>query len=177
MIERAHTADLDPAALAEIRTLLNGAFDGQFAEEDWEHALGGTHLLLREDDALIGHASVVQRRLVHLGVGIRTGYVEAVAVRADRRRQGNGDALMAAAEEVVRRAYDLGALSAAANARRLYERRGWLAWIGETGVLAPEGPRRTPEDDGGILVLETPTSPELVLRGALFCDWRPGDVW
>ena len=174
---RAHTADFDSDALAEIRALLDAAFDGEFADEDWEHALGGVHLLVREGGALVGHASVVQRRLVHRGVGIRTGYVEAVAVRADRRGQGNGDTLMAAAEEVVRRAYDLGALSAAAGARRLYERRGWLPWVGETGVLAPVGPRRTPEEDGGILVLETPTSPQLDLRDTLFCDWRPGDVW
>lgn len=132
MISRAHTSELDSATLIEIRALLDAAYEGDFADEDWEHALGGVHVLLREGGELVGHASVVQRRLTHRGVGIRTGYVEAVAVCADRRRRGHGGALMAAAEEIVRRAYDLGALSAADDARRLYERRGWTPWLGET---------------------------------------------
>lgn len=174
---RLHTADLGERDRAEIRELLDGAFAGDFSDDDWEHALGGTHVLLREDDALVGHAAVVQRRLVHRGVGIRTGYVEAVAVRADRRRRGHGSALLAEVGEVVARAYDLGALSAAPDARRLYERAGWQPWTGETWVLGPDGPRRTPDDDGGILVLETTTSPTLDRAGPLACDWRPGDVW
>ena len=177
MIARAHTSELDVATLAEIRDFLDAAYDGDFADEDWEHALGGVHLQLREDGELLGHACVVQRRLVHRGTGIRTGYVEAVAVRGDRRRLGHGDALMAATEGIVSAAYDLGALSAAEEARRLYTRRGWVPWGGETWVLAPDGLRRTQDDDGGILVLETPTSPELDFGSGLACDWRPGDVW
>ena len=176
MITRAHTADLDRATLAEIRTLLDAAFD-DFSDDDWEHALGGVHVLRREAGALVGHASVVQRRLTFRGVGVRTGYVEAVAVRADLRGRGYGNALLEAVEEVVLRAYDLGALSTGDRARSLYERRRWLAWEGETWVLAPDGLRRTPEEDGGVLVLPTPTSPELDLSAPLACDWRPGDVW
>ncbi|HET9437338.1 MAG TPA: hypothetical protein VFO64_03980, partial [Gaiellaceae bacterium] len=61
MIVRAHTSDLGRAELAEIRELLDAAFAGDFADEDWEHALGGVHLLLSEGDRLVGHASVVQR--------------------------------------------------------------------------------------------------------------------
>lgn len=177
VITRAHTWELGTAACAEIRALLDAAYDGDVVEDDWEHALGGVHILLREADDLVGHASVVQRRLTHRGVGIRTGYVEAVAVRADRRRRGHGSELMAAVEDVVGGAYDLGALSAADDARRLYERKGWVPWSGETWVLGPDGPRRTPDDDGGILVLRTPTSPALDLSGSIACDWRPGDVW
>jgi aminoglycoside 2'-N-acetyltransferase I len=177
VIVRAHTSGLGRAELAEIRELLDSAFDAEFADEDWEHALGGVHLLLSEGDRLVGHASVVQRRAVHRGVGIRAGYVEAVAVRADRRGRGHGNALLEEVEDVVGRAYDLGALSATDRARRLYERRGWVPWEGETWVLGPDGPERTPEDDDGVLVLLTPTSPELDLAGPLACDWRPGDVW
>jgi aminoglycoside 2'-N-acetyltransferase I len=172
-----HTSDLSSFRSAKIRAMLEDAFDGDFADEDWEHALGGVHVLLQEDDELIGHAAVVQRRLVHAGLGIRTGYIEAVAVRADRRERGLGGELMAVAEDLVRGAYDLGALSSGGRARRLYERRGWLPWKGETWVLAPDGPRRTREDDGGVLVLLMPTSPVLDLEDAIACDWRPGDVW
>jgi aminoglycoside 2'-N-acetyltransferase I len=50
---------------------------------------------------LIGHASVVQRRLLHGGRPFRTGYIEGVAVRPDRRRRGHGDAMMAVLERVA----------------------------------------------------------------------------
>jgi aminoglycoside 2'-N-acetyltransferase I len=176
VIARAHTADLGRATLAEIRALLDAAFD-DFSDDDWEHSLGGAHVLQREAGVLVGHASVVQRRLTHRGVGIRTGYVEAVAVREDLRGRGYGNALLEAVEEVVLGAYDLGALSTGDRARSLYERRGWVTWEGETWVLAPDGPRRTSEEDGGVLVLPTPTSPELDFSAPLACDWRPGDVW
>jgi aminoglycoside 2'-N-acetyltransferase I len=176
-LSRAHTADLNAAERAPIRVLLDEAFEGDFADDDWEHALGGVHVLAWDDGELVGHASVVQRRLTHRGLGIRTGYVEAVAVRADRRGRGLGSALMAEVEDVVCRAYDLGALSAGGRARRLYQRRGWTPWAGETWVLSPEGPLRTEDEDGGVYVLSTPTSPELVLSQAIACDWRPGDVW
>ena len=176
-LSRAHTADLNADERARIRAFLDEAFDGDFAHDDWEHALGGVHVLAYDAGKVVGHASVVQRRLTHRGLGIRTGYVEAVAVRAERRGRGLGSALMEEVEGLVLRAYDLGALSAVERARRLYERRGWKAWAGETWVLSPDGPRRTPDEDDSVLVLETPTSPEVDLTATLACDWRPGDVW
>jgi aminoglycoside 2'-N-acetyltransferase I len=82
---------------------------------------------------------------------------------------------MAEAELVIAAAYDLGALSTGIEG--FYERSGWLRWLGPTYVLAPGGLTRTEEDDGGVLVLRTPTTPELDLAGPLACDWRSGDVW
>ena len=43
------------------------------------------------------------RRLLHDGQALRNGYVEAVAVRLDRRRRGHGDVVMEALECVIRR--------------------------------------------------------------------------
>jgi aminoglycoside 2'-N-acetyltransferase I len=86
----AHTADLDASTKAAIRRLLDAAFDG-ISDDTFENALGGVHALLLEDGELVGHGSVVQRRL-HGGRALRTGYVEGVAVRADRRRRGHGAA-------------------------------------------------------------------------------------
>lgn len=174
---RAHTADLSADELRALRSFLDEAFGGDFSDTDWEHALGGVHVLLHEEDELVGHASVVQRRLVLDGRGIRTGYVEAVAVRRDRRGRGLGGAIMTVAEEVVRRAYDLGALGAGERAARLYLRHGWLRWEGPTWTLSPDGPVRSPEEDGSVYVLPTPTSPDIDLTAAIACDWRPGDVW
>lgn len=108
----AHTADLDAATLEAARALLDEAFAGDMSDHDWEHSLGGVHALAWERDEMVGHGSVVQRRLVHGGRALRAGYVEGVGVRANRRRRGHGAALMAALERVVRGAYDLGALGA-----------------------------------------------------------------
>ncbi|ARF57869.1 GNAT family N-acetyltransferase [Streptomyces gilvosporeus] len=174
-LRTAHTADLDAATLDAARALLDDAFD-DLTEEDWEHALGGIHALLHADGALIGHAAVVQRRLVHGGRALRCGYVEGVAVRADRRGRGHGGALLGALERVIRGAYDLGALSAGDAAAGFYAGRGWQRWRGSSWTLSPTGIRRTPEEDGGLYVLPTAATP-LDLDAALTCDWREGDVW
>jgi aminoglycoside 2'-N-acetyltransferase I len=171
----AHTADLDPAILGAARALLDAVFEGEMTDDDWEHSLGGVHAIVWQGDEVVGHASVVQRRLLHGGRALRAGYVEGVGVRADRRRRGYGAALMAPLEQVIRRAYDLGALGTTDAARSLYAARGWQQWQGPTSALTPDGIARTDEDDGGVYVL--PGSAPLDLSGELTCDWRDGDVW
>jgi aminoglycoside 2'-N-acetyltransferase I len=89
-----HTADLAPATLAAARALLDRAFEGEFSDHDGEHALGGVHAIVWEDRELIGHGSVVQRRLLYGERALRVGYIEGVGVRADRRRRGVGAAVM-----------------------------------------------------------------------------------
>ena len=173
-VRTAHTADLDAATLGAARELLWAVFD-DMREEDWEHALGGIHALVWEDAELIAHGSVIQRRLLHGGRALRTGYVEAVAVRADRRRQGHGAAVMDALERVIRSAYDLGALGATDEAGTFYRARGWRLWSGATSALTPTGIVRTPDDDDCIHVL--PGIETLDLAGELTCDWRDGDIW
>ena len=170
-----HTSDLDAAALAAARALLEDVFDGDFSDHDWEHALGGIHALAHDGGALVGHAAVVQRRLLHGGRALRAGYVEGVGVRADRRRRGHAGALMGALERVIRAAYDLGALSATDAAARLYAARGWQPWRGPTAVITPAGVERTADDDGSVYVL--PVTATLDLDAEIACDWRAGDVW
>jgi aminoglycoside 2'-N-acetyltransferase I len=155
--------------------VLDGAFPRGLSDDDWEHGLGGVHALAWEGGELVGHGSVVQRRLLHGGRALRAGYVEGVGVRADRRRRGHGAALMAALERVLRGAYELGALSATDEAVAFYAARGWQRWLGPTAALTPAGVVRTEDDDGGVFVL--PLSVPLDLEGELMCDWRDGDVW
>lgn len=171
-----HTADLDARVLEAARSLLDDAFDGDFSDHDWDNALGGMHTLVWEGGELIGHASLVQRRLVHAGRPLRTGYVEAVAVRSDRRRRGHGDAMMDALEKVARKAYDLGALSASEEALEFYAARGWQLWRGPSSVMTPSGVEATKDDDGSIHVLPT-AGVTLDLDREITCDWRPGDAW
>jgi aminoglycoside 2'-N-acetyltransferase I len=173
-LRTAHTADLDTAILEAARSLLADVFD-DLTDDDWEHALGGVHALVWDEAELIGHGSVVQRRLLHGRRALRTGYVEGVAVRADFRGRGHGSALMGALEHVVRAAYDLGALGATDEAADFYAARGWEQWQGPTSALTPTGIQRTEEDDGGVYVF--PVAVTLDLTGELTCDWRDGDVW
>jgi aminoglycoside 2'-N-acetyltransferase I len=174
-VRTAHTADLDATTLAAARALLYAVFADEMTDEDWEHALGGVHALAWEDGELVGHASVVQRRLLHGGHALRAGYVEGVGVRADRRRHGHGAAVMEPLERVIRGAYDLGALGATDEAAEFYAARGWRQWQGPTSALTPSGVVRTAEEDGGVYVL--PAAVPLDLAGELTCDWRDGDVW
>ena len=169
-----HTSSLDATRLQAIRRLLDDAFL-VFDDDAWEHCLGGMHATIWEGGEVVAHASVVQRRLLHGGQALRTGYVEAVAVRADRRRRGYGRAVMERLGEVIRRAYEVGGLGAGEPAATLYRSLGWRAWGGRTWVLGPEGLARTPKDDGGVYVL--PVTATLDLAGDLACDWRGGEVW
>jgi aminoglycoside 2'-N-acetyltransferase I len=171
----AHTAQLDPTVLDAARGLLEGVFEGDLTDDDWEHSLGGVHALVWAGAALVGHAALIQRRLLHRGRALRTGYVEGVGVRSDHRRRGHGEAMMTALEEVARAAYELGALSATDEGAAFYTAQGWLAWRGPTSMLTPTGIVRTEEEDGAIFVL--PLSAPLNLHEALTCDWRDGDPW
>ena len=182
----AHTGELDADTRAAIRRLLDGAFAG-FGDDAFENALGGMHVLVTDGGKgeqggkggqggeLIGHASLVARRLLHRGRALRTGYVEGVAVRADRRRRGHGDAMMSVLERLVREGYQLGALGASPDGARLYTARGWHRWQGRSSVLSPAGIRHTPRSDGHIYVL--PVTGRLDLSGELTCDWRHGSPW
>ena len=173
-VRTAHTAELSAGDRSAARALLDEVFD-DFDDSDWEHNLGGMHALVWEGADLVGHASVIQRRLLHRDRSMRTGYVEGVGVRSDRRRCGYGAAMMTALERVVRGAYDLGALSASDEGAAFYAARGWRLWQGPTAVLTPTGIQRTEDDDDSIYVL--PLAVPLDLFGELVCDWRDGDVW
>ena len=174
-VRTVHTAFLTERERDAIRALLDEAFGGDFSEDDHEHGLGGMHVLVSEDEGLVGHGSVVMRRLLHRGRALRTGYVEAVAVRPDRRRRGHATRVMDGLEGVIAAAYELGALSATDDAVALYARRGWRLWTGTSSVVAPGGIRPTADDDGSIYVLPVAASLDPALD--LACDWRSGDVW
>lgn len=172
----AHSAQLDATVLDEAHDLCVRAFGGRFDDDDWDHALGGLHALVRADGGrLIAHGAVVRRQLLHGGRTLRAGYVEAVAVDPVQRRRGHAAAVMTALEDAVRRAYDLGALSASDEGAGLYAARGWTLWRGPTWALTPGGVVRTPDEDGTIWAL--PATAGLDPDGELTCDWRSGDLW
>ena len=176
---RVSTPGLTPAEIAAIRDVLVAAFgpneDDRFTDHDWEHAVGGLHFVLDLDDEIVAHAAVVERELHVDGRPLRTGYVEAVATAPDRQGSGLGSLLMADVTSYIREKFELGALGTGRH--HFYERLGWLTWAGPSFVRTADGVQPTPEDDGYILVLPTPSSPPLDVGGSIGCDWRPGDVW
>jgi aminoglycoside 2'-N-acetyltransferase I len=177
-VRQVATAELSEAEIAVVRAILRDAFAGDgegFTNKDWVHALGGTHFLLDRDGTIVTHASVVERELHAGGLPIRSGYVEAVATRPDAQGRGHGSRVIEAVNEHIRATYALGALSAAVP--EFYVRLGWKPWLGPTAVRTAAGEVRTPEDDGDIMVLATPSSPTLDRHAVLSCPWRPGDVW
>jgi aminoglycoside 2'-N-acetyltransferase I len=178
-IRRSSSEDLAPAEIAAIRDLLVRSFgtdeDEAFGEDDWQHATGGTHFVLDLDGVIVGHASVVERALEVGGRALRTGYVEAVGVAPDRQGAGFGSLLMGDVTAWINERFELGALGTGRH--HFYERLGWRTWTGPTSVRTADGTRRTPEEDGDILVLATLSSPPLDLASPISCDWRAGDVW
>jgi aminoglycoside 2'-N-acetyltransferase I len=173
-LRTAHTADLGTGLVSAVRDLMDAVFDG-VSDDTFDNALGGVHALILEDGELIAHGSVVQRRMLYGGRPLRTGYVEGVAVRADRRRQGHGAMVMAELERVIRSAYHLGALGASPDGSRLYAARGWQLWQGPSSALTPGGIVRTAHHDGAIYVL--PVSERLDPTAELTCDYRPAALW
>ncbi|MGZ9160277.1 MAG: GNAT family N-acetyltransferase [Candidatus Limnocylindrales bacterium] len=164
-----------------IRTMLVDAFapmardDGAFEDADWDHALGGIHVVLESDGEIVAHAAVVERTLEIAGRPVRTGYVEAVATRIGHHGLGHGSTVMTEVNTIIRAGFELGALGTGRFS--FYERLGWERWRGPSSVRRPDGPVQTPAEDGYLLVLRTPTSPTLDLDAPISCDWRPGDVW
>jgi len=178
-VRRVSTPELTATEVADIRALLVEAFgtdeEESFTEEDWDHAVGGVHFVLDLDGEILAHASVVERELHVDGRSLRTGYVEAVAVAPGRQGTGLGSLVMSDVTAFIEDRYELGALGTGRH--DFYERLGWRTWTGPSSVRTADGPRRTPDDDGFILVLRTPTSPPLDPGAPISCEWRPGDVW
>lgn len=171
----AHTADLDLAELRAARGLLDAAFEGDFDDDDWEHGLGGMHVLVSDERGLAAHGSVIQRRARYRKRWLRVGYVEAVGVRADVRRQGLGGRVLAEVERIIDRAYDLGALSASDDGAHLYAARGWQLWAGRVCALGPRGVVRL-RDEEDCTYVRPAAAGSLDLKRKLVFDWRDGDV-
>jgi aminoglycoside 2'-N-acetyltransferase I len=180
-VRRVVTAELDSADLAAIQAMLVAAVgddpEEAFGPDDWQHTIGGTHVLAAEGGVVAGHASVIERSIEVGGRPLRTGYVEGVATREDRRGSGIGSTVMREVAAIIREDFELGMLGTGRIA--FYERLGWRVWGGPSGFRDAETGevRATPDDDGYLMVLTTPRTPELEPTAPIVCEWRPGDVW
>jgi aminoglycoside 2'-N-acetyltransferase I len=93
-----------------VRLLLEQAFAGDFSPADWEHALGGWHVVAAVDGVALAHAAVVPR-VLEVGGDARHGYVESVVTAAERQREGLGSAVMTEVGKLLCREFEFGALA------------------------------------------------------------------
>lgn len=178
----AHTDELSGSLLSGIRALLDAAFDDPahpeeaFDDDDWEHTLGGIHVLVVDDEGrVVSHGSVVDRIIDVGGRPLRTGYVEGVATRSSDEGRGHGTQVMTRIGELIAERHQLGALGT--GAFHFYERLGWERWQGPSFVRIGDELHRTPDDDEGIMVLRLDRSLAPDLTAPISCDDRIGDVW
>jgi aminoglycoside 2'-N-acetyltransferase I len=169
------TAEASEDVLTDIRGLLVAAFDGGFSAEDWEHTLGGWHVAVVDDGVTVSHAAVVARSLDVADRAVRVGYVEGVATAPSRRREGLGTLAMTELSQVVRREFEMGALST--DRHGFYERLGWERWQGPTFVRRGSRSIRTEDEDDGLMVLRFGPSADVELSARLTCEGRDGDDW
>jgi aminoglycoside 2'-N-acetyltransferase I len=166
---------LSPALFAQLRALVDEAFDGNFTEEDWQHTLGGWRVIAFDGPVPLAHAAVVPRLLRVATRPFQAGYVEAVATHPDKQRTGLGSLVMAAATSLIPSHFELGALSTPRPS--FYQRFGWESWRGPSFV--EDGPRliRTADEDDGLMVLRSGPSADIDLTASIACQPRPGDDW
>ena len=169
------THEASDDVLGQIRLLLVDAFEGDVSDEDWEHTLGGMHVVGFERGALVAHAAVVPRTLQVGDRPFRAGYVEGVGVAPSRQGRGFGSLAMARLSEEVHGRFELGALST--DRHSFYERRGWERWLGPTFVRSGPETIRTEDEDDGVMVLRFGPSRDVDLTASLTCEPRPGDDW
>jgi len=169
------SGDLSDALRKGVRDLLDDAFKGEFTDEDWDHTLGGWHLIAVDGPTVISHAAVVRRVIGVAGKDYRSGYVEGVATRPDRQGQGCGSAVTVGASTLIREQLELGVLSTGLH--EFYGRLGWERWQGPSFVDNSGRLVRTQEEDDGIMVLRAGPSSGIDLTAPIACRSRPGDDW
>lgn len=174
-IEVFPTSTAPDGHLAAIRRLVDAAFGSEFAETDWEHALGGWHVVAVAKGTVVSHAAVVPRHLWFGHRELAAGYLEAVATDPAVQGHGIGSRVMDQAATLLRREFQVGAL--ATGRPSFYERLGWERWQGPSSVWRGDERLPTPEDDGGLMVLRFGFGDDLVLTEAMTCEPRPGDDW
>jgi aminoglycoside 2'-N-acetyltransferase I len=173
VIESGH---IDVRTRAGLRMLWDRAFGGRFTDDDADHAYGGVHVLARDGDRLIGHASAVPRQIRFGGETWQSlGYVEAVSVDPARQGEGIGRRMMERLQVEICSRWPAAMLSTG-RATRFYELLGWEQWQGlsytetVTGVVV-DG------HHGGLMILrlEPPIVPDTSV--GVTCENRSGRAW
>lgn len=167
---------VDATTRAALRRLWDRAFGDRFNDDDADHAFGGVHVLARDGDHVIGHASAVPRLIRFGDQPWRTvGYVEAVATDPERQSDGVGRLVMERLHDEITSRWGVALLSTG-RATGFYELLGWERWTGlsytqtKTGVV-PDG------EHGGLMVFSGDPFVVVDRTVTVTCQDRRGDAW
>lgn len=167
-------SDLSEELEASLRELLNDAFDGDFAEADWQHTLGGIRFVGHLDNHLVAHGAVVARKMEVDDQVIEVGYVEGIAIAPRYWGKGYGSKLMEEITRYCNSKYSISILST--DEQTFYKKHGWSNFDGESYVSINGTVTRSAEEDEGLMMLfgldQTMVSPRKVV-----CESRAGDAW
>ena len=155
-------SSFSPDELEGLRAWLEAAYDdGPWRPEHWEEIGPGPHVVAEDDDgSLLAHACVAWVPVTIGSTTLRAGYLEDVATRPDIRSRGYGTAVVVATHPLIRAGAEIGFL--ATGSQPFYERLGWTTWRGPSSVIEVDGSRTpTPEEDGFLMVLRVPDTPEV----------------
>src|SRR3954447_19314057 len=168
--------EVDVRTRAALRHLWGRAFGDRFSDDDAQHAYGGVHVLMRDGDSLIGHASAVPRRMrFGDGVWLPVGYVEAVATDPQRQHEGIGRSVMQRLHTEIARRWPVALLSTG-KATHFYEELGWERWCGLSYTRTSRGV--VPDNEhGGLMVLRMDRSVVPDISVDVTCEDRTGDAW
>lgn len=175
ILSTAHTDELDVADERAAEALVRAAFGDRFSQHDWVHALGGTHVILRIGERIVGHAAIVPRLLAHDGAEFDGSFVEAVALDAEFRGRGLGAAVMDAVEAAISADDVLGVLNSLPDAVGFYEARGWVRWRGLLGAIGHCEDPAPPEEGHTVMVFRPPAT--IDVDGVLSANNRVGPRW
>ncbi len=162
---------------AQIRMLLDAAFEGDFSDADWQNSCGGWRILGFQGGRLVAHAALVGRSMLVDGQLAEVGYAEAIAVDPDYQGRGIGLRLIPAVNQLATAHFELSMLST--NEHEFYARTGWTRFTGKSYVAKDAftwDSQRSADDDGSLMFL---TRPVESTAGPLqvVCQPRSGDAW
>ena len=166
--------EVTAAQRTEIRALLDAAFEGDFSDDDADHAAGGLRVIVHAGTEIIGHAALIARSMTIDGRAQSVGYLEGVAVMPALQGKGIGRDLLAHTSLLTKEHYEIAMLSTGEH--EFYEKFGWQRFRGQSYVTENGVILRTADEDAGLMLLaEQPTWN--VTGCQIVCDWRTGDVW
>ena len=164
--------EMTPSQLNDVIQLCSQVFQCDYSYY-MNLPLDRVHVLGYIDGLLVSHALWLDRRLrIGSGPWLNTAYVEGVATREDRRKQGFGSAVMCRLQREIS-GYDLGALSP--SCPEWYERLGWVRWQGPLRIVKDSDILETPEEY--VLVYSTPRTGQIDVTSPLIGEWRPFELW
>lgn len=163
-----------PELLSEVLEFCHLAF-GEDLTELYATLGPRTHVLVRDEGAIVSHAMWVTRWLqVGDGPLLETAYVEAVASHPEFRRRGLASQVMRRLVSEIPSSFELAALCPATS--NIYELLGWRFWVGRLSIRLPSGELlETPEER--VMVYDLEGRPRLDGRAPLSAEWRAGELW